>query len=256
MQNQTAHPTTAAQAADAAATPVILECHNLSRMFLSGETELHVLRAVDFQLRQGEIAGILGASGAGKSTLLHLLGLLDTPTTGEVIYKGQNLTKLGPEAAARVRNREFGFVFQSFHLLPEFTALENVMMPARIASGATEWMRSAGALRKRAADLLARVGLKQRLNHVPSRLSGGEKQRVALARALINQPAVVFCDEPTGNLDSKTADEIFELIEQFNVELGKTFLLVTHDEHIAARARRRMRMTDGWLAEVPADGAG
>jgi lipoprotein-releasing system ATP-binding protein len=227
--------------------PVILECHNLSRTFQSGEIELHVLRAVDFQLREGEIAGILGASGAGKSTLLHLLGLLDTPTTGEVIYKGRNLTRLGPEAAARVRNREFGFVFQSFHLLPEFTALENVLMPARIGAGATEWMRNGDKLRERAIDLLTRVGLKDRTTHVPSRLSGGEKQRVALARALINEPAVVFCDEPTGNLDTKTADEIFALIEQFNVELGKTFMIVTHDEHIAQRARRRMHMVDGWL---------
>jgi lipoprotein-releasing system ATP-binding protein len=228
---------------------VILECRNLSRTFRSGDIDLHVLRTVDFQLREGEIAGILGASGAGKSTLLPLLGLLDTPTTGEVFYRGENLTRLGPEAAARVRNREFGFVFQSFHLLPEFTALENVLMPARIGAGAAEWMRNGDKLQRRAVELLDRVGLKDRTTHVPSRLSGGEKQRVALARALINEPAVVFCDEPTGNLDTRTADEIFALIEQFNVELGKTFLIVTHDDHIAKRARRRMRMTDGLLAD-------
>lgn len=225
--------------------PVILECRNLSRTFQSGDTELHVLRNVDFQLRQGEIAGVLGASGTGKSTLLHLLGLLDTPTEGEVFYRGKNLTRLGPEAAAKVRNREFGFVFQSFHLLPEFTALENVLMPARISAGAMQWMRNAAAIERRAVDLLGRVGLGQRLTHVPSRLSGGEKQRVALARALINEPAVVFCDEPTGNLDSQTADEIFVLIEQFNRELGKTFLIVTHDDHIAQRAGRRLHMADG-----------
>lgn len=238
-------PSPMPQAQSPGAPSVILECRNLSRVFQSGETQLHVLRNVDFQLQQGEIVGILGSSGAGKSTLLHLLGLLDTPTEGEVFYQGRNLTTLGPESAARVRNREFGFVFQSFHLLPEFTALENVLMPARIAAGAAHWMRDAKAITRRGEELLARVGLGQRLTHVPSRLSGGERQRVALARALINEPAVVFCDEPTGNLDSKTADEIFALIEQFNAELGKTFLIVTHDEHIAKRTRRRLHMTDG-----------
>ena len=225
--------------------PVILECTRLSRDFQSGETTLHVLRSVDFKLYEGEIASIVGSSGAGKSTLLHLLGLLDTPTEGEILYRGKNITRLGDEAAAKVRNREFGFVFQSFHLLPDFTALENVMMPARIGSGSMQWMREAGKLKVRAVDLLKRVGLGQRMTHVPSRLSGGERQRVALARALVNEPAVVFCDEPTGNLDSKTADEIFVLIDQFNKELGKTFLIVTHDDHVARRARRQLQMADG-----------
>ncbi|MBX3460133.1 MAG: ABC transporter ATP-binding protein [Planctomycetes bacterium] len=248
MQDQVESPESpAASPQTPTSDSVILECRNLSRVFKSGEIELHVLREVNFALIQGEIAGIVGASGTGKSTLLHLLGLLDTPTSGEVFYRGKNLTALGPEAAARVRNREFGFVFQSFHLLPEFTALENVLMPARIGAGATQWMRTAAATEKRAIELLERVGLGGRLTHVPSRLSGGEKQRVALARALINEPAVVFCDEPTGNLDSKTADEIFVLIEQFNRELGKTFLIVTHDEHIAGRTRRQLRMHDGRL---------
>jgi lipoprotein-releasing system ATP-binding protein len=223
----------------------ILECVGLSRDFQSGETTLHVLRSVNFKLYEGEIASIVGASGAGKSTLLHLLGLLDTPTAGDIFYKGRNITKLGEEAAARVRNREFGFVFQSFHLLPDFTALENVMMPARIGAGSMQWMREAGHMKDRAVELLDRVGLGERLTHVPSRLSGGERQRVALARALINEPAVVFCDEPTGNLDSRTADEIFELIDQFNKELGKTFLIVTHDEHIARRTQRHLNMIDG-----------
>jgi lipoprotein-releasing system ATP-binding protein len=224
---------------------VILSCTGLSRDFQSGETTLHVLRSVDFKLYEGEIASIVGSSGAGKSTLLHLLGLLDTPTEGEIHYRGRKITGLGDEAAAKVRNREFGFVFQSFHLLPDFTALENVMMPARIGSGSMQWMREAGKLRDRAVSLLQRVGLGERLGHVPSRLSGGERQRVALARALVNEPAVVFCDEPTGNLDSKTADEIFALIEQFNQQLGKTFLIVTHDEHIAQRAQRHLQMVDG-----------
>ena len=223
----------------------ILECTSLSRDFQSGETTLHVLRSVDFKLYEGEIASIVGSSGAGKSTLLHLLGLLDTPTEGDILYRGRNITRLGQEAAAKVRNREFGFVFQSFHLLPDFTALENVMMPARIGAGSMQWMREAGKIEARAVELLTRVGLAERLTHVPSRLSGGERQRVALARALMNEPAVVFCDEPTGNLDSKTADEIFVLIDQFNKELGKTFLIVTHDDHIAQRAQRHLKMTDG-----------
>ncbi|MCB9896108.1 MAG: ABC transporter ATP-binding protein [Planctomycetes bacterium] len=230
---------------EAQSPDAILECTGLSRDFQSGETTLHVLRSVDFKLYEGEIASIVGSSGAGKSTLLHLLGLLDTPTEGDIFYRGRNITRLGQEAAAKVRNREFGFVFQSFHLLPDFTALENVMMPARIGAGSMQWMREAGKLEARAVELLTRVGLAERLTHVPSRLSGGERQRVALARALMNEPAVVFCDEPTGNLDSKTADEIFVLIDQFNKELGKTFLIVTHDEHIAQRAQRHLKMTDG-----------
>lgn len=229
----------------AAAPGAILECRNLWRVFQSGDTQLEVLRGVDFTLYEGEIAGIMGSSGAGKSTLLHLLGLLDTPTSGEILYRGRDLSRLSPEQAARVRNREFGFVFQSFHLLPEFTALENVLLPARIGAGSLAWMRGAAEATRDATELLERVGLGARLHHVPSRLSGGEKQRVALARALVNRPAIVFCDEPTGNLDSRTADEIFALIGEFNRERRQTFLLVTHDAHIAERAPRRLQMADG-----------
>ena len=235
---------------EAQAPEAILACTGLSRDFQSGETTLHVLRNVDFKLHEGEIASIVGSSGAGKSTLMHLLGLLDTPTEGEIFYRGRNITRLGQETAAKVRNREFGFVFQSFHLLPDFTALENVMMPARIGSGSMQWMREANKMEARAVDLLTRVGLRERLTHVPTRLSGGERQRVALARALMNEPAVVFCDEPTGNLDSKTADEIFVLINQFNQELGKTFLIVTHDDHIAKRAQRQLQMVDGRFVDA------
>jgi lipoprotein-releasing system ATP-binding protein len=231
---------------EAPATP-LLSCRGLTRVFQSGDSRLRVLRGVDFDLYEGEIAAILGASGAGKSTLLHLLGLLDTPSAGSIHYRGRELTRLSEEAAARVRNREFGFVFQSFHLLPDFNALENVLMPARIALGSLAWMREADSALERATELLRRVGLGERLSHVPARLSGGERQRVALARALINRPSVVFCDEPTGNLDSRTADEIFRLIEEFNREYGLTFLVVTHDEDIAGRAGRALRMTDGVL---------
>jgi lipoprotein-releasing system ATP-binding protein len=227
------------------ARPVILECQGLTRTFKVGEQELRVLKSVDFALHEGEIAGIVGASGAGKSTLLHLLGLLDTPTAGKILYRGENLAEFSPEAAAKVRNRDFGFVFQAFHLLPEFTALENVMMPARIGAGGFRWLTDAARIEKEARELLARVGLGERLNHQPTRLSGGERQRVALARALINRPAVMFCDEPTGNLDTRTADEIFSLIEEFNKERGLTILLVTHSETLASRAHRVLRMKDG-----------
>jgi lipoprotein-releasing system ATP-binding protein len=237
----------AATAAKPVSREPILSCTGLARTFQSGDSLLHVLRGVDFELFEQEMVAVVGASGTGKSTLLHLLGLLDTPTSGEVIYRGRNLTKLGPEAASRVRNREFGFVFQSFHLLPEFTALENVILPARIGAGSVQWMREADETRRRAIALLEHVGLGERLHHVPTRLSGGERQRVALARALINQPSVVFCDEPTGNLDSATAEGIFTLMRQFMNENGQTFLIVTHDEHIAAKAERQLSMHDGHL---------
>ena len=235
-------------AATAAAPPqgeALLECRGLERTFKVGDSVLHVLRGVDFKLYEGEIAGIVGASGAGKSTLLHLLGLLDTPTAGEIYYRGKDLRGLGPEAGARVRNKEFGFVFQAFHLLNEFTALENVLMPARIGAGTLSWLGGAGNMQREAVELLGQVGLGQRLHHTPTRLSGGERQRVALARALVNKPAVVFCDEPTGNLDSATADEIFALIERFNRERKQTFLIVTHSEVLARRTGRRLRMADG-----------
>ncbi len=231
-------------------TEPLLSCRALHRKFQSGDSELHVLKGVDFALAEGEIAGIVGSSGAGKSTLLHLLGLLDTPTSGEILYRGKDLAKLSPEAAARVRNQEFGFVFQSFHLLPEFTALENVLMPARIGEGSFQWLKNASARKKAAIELLNEVGLGERLTHVPTRLSGGERQRVALARALVNEPAVVFCDEPTGNLDTATADEIFALIERLNRERGQTFLIVTHDVEIAMRTQRCLRMMDGVFVEM------
>lgn len=234
------------QAAPAALQrPILLECRSLQRTFKVGDRELTVLRGVDFALHEGELCGIVGASGAGKSTLLHLLGLLDTPSAGQILYRGRDLAKLNAEAAATTRNREFGFVFQSFHLMPEFTALENVLIPARIGMGSLSWVARGGTLEAEARELLTRVGLGERLGHLPTRLSGGERQRVALARALINRPAVVFCDEPTGNLDSKTAEEIFNLISEFNRDRGQTFLIVTHSEAIASRTQRVLRMADG-----------
>lgn len=226
----------------------LLIAKGITRRFEMGETAIDVLRGVDFTLREGELASISGSSGAGKSTLLHILGLLDTPTSGSVLYKGEDLALLDPERASRVRNREFGFVFQFFHLLPEFTALENVMMPARLGSGGFSWLGQASTALCRARDLLARVGLNERFGHLPAQLSGGERQRVAIARALMNDPPVVLCDEPTGNLDSTTAQSVFELLRELNRDDGRAILIVTHDESIASVAPSRYSMRDGLLA--------
>lgn len=219
----------------------LLEAHALHKVYRNGEAELHVLKGIDLTIEKGRIISIVGPSGAGKSTLLHLLGGLDVPTSGEVILKGMDLYKLDDEKRAKVRNEMLGFVFQFYHLLPEFTALENVVLPILIK----------GMPKKGASDyakkLLEDVGLGERLNHKPSELSGGEHQRVAIARALVNEPEIVFCDEPTGNLDSKTGSEIQELLWRINREKGETLIIVTHDEKIAGQADRIIYMQDGVL---------
>lgn len=223
----------------------ILEAIGIRRTFKMGASAVEVLKGVDFRLWEGEMAAISGSSGAGKSTLLHILGLLDTPDSGQYLFRGRDLAKLGQEEAARTRNQLFGFVFQFFHLLPEFTALENVMMPARLGAGGFRWLNRAAEAERRAVELLEMVGLGKRLGHVPTQLSGGERQRVAIARALINNPSVVFCDEPTGNLDSGTADDMFRLLRTLNRERGVTILIVTHDDDVAAKADRRLVLHDG-----------
>ncbi len=219
----------------------LLETHELHKVYRNGEAELHVLKGIDLTIEKGRIISIVGPSGAGKSTLLHLLGGLDVPTSGEVILKGMDLYKLDDEKRAKVRNEMLGFVFQFYHLLPEFTALENVVLPVLIK----------GMPKKGASDyakkLLQDVGLGERLNHKPSELSGGEHQRVAIARALVNEPEIVFCDEPTGNLDSKTGSEIQELLWRINREKGETLIIVTHDEKIAGQADRIIHIEDGVL---------
>ena len=219
----------------------LLEAHALHKVYRNGEAELHVLKGIDLTIEKGRIISIVGPSGAGKSTLLHLLGGLDVPTSGEVILKGMDLYKLDDEKRAKVRNEMLGFVFQFYHLLPEFTALENVVLPVLIK----------GMPKKGASDyakkLLQDVGLGERLNHKPSELSGGEHQRVAIARALVNEPEIVFCDEPTGNLDSKTGSEIQELLWRINREKGETLIIVTHDEKIARYADRIIHIEDGVL---------
>jgi lipoprotein-releasing system ATP-binding protein len=205
--------------------------------------DLHVLKGLSCTVAEAEVVAIVGPSGAGKSTFLHILGTLDRPDSGQVRYKGQTPDFAKPKQLAHFRNQNIGFVFQFHHLLPEFTALENTMLPALIAKV------SRAEARERALELLKLLGLKDRVGHYPSQLSGGEQQRVAVARALINRPALVLADEPTGNLDSASADELHRLIFSLRLQLGQTFVLVTHNEGLASMADRTLHMYDGTFSE-------
>lgn len=201
--------------------------------------QLEVLKGIDLTIEQGSIVSIVGASGAGKTTLLQILGTLDVADSGKLIFDGKELTRLGANELAAFRNQKIGFIFQSHQLLPEFTALENVCIPGLIAK------RPMAEVKKRASELLDLLGLAGRMEHKPSELSGGEQQRVAVARSLINDPLVVFADEPSGNLDSKNAAELHELFFKLRDELGQTFVIVTHNEVLADMADRKVRITDG-----------
>ncbi len=216
---------------------------DLSKVFNHGGRRIEVLRGIDMDIQPGALVSIVGASGVGKSTLLHLLGTLDEPTSGTISFDGVNVTSLSPAKLASFRNQSIGLVFQFHHLLPEFTAVENVMMPGLIA----RLPRKECA--QRAEAMLARVGLSERLQHRPGELSGGEQQRVALARALLLSPRLLLGDEPTGNLDSKTGHAMHDLFFELNRELGMTLLLVTHNNELAGRAYRKLRMIDGQLVE-------
>jgi lipoprotein-releasing system ATP-binding protein len=228
-------------------TPPLMTVENLTKSFLHEGRTMPVLKGIDLTLYEREMLTIMGPSGAGKSTLLHVMGTLDAPTSGRIFYEGRDLTVFSSAKLAEFRNRSLGFVFQFHHLLPEFTALENVMMPGLIHGEARD------AVAKRALKLLEEVGLQDRTSHRPGELSGGEQQRVALARALVMEPKLVLADEPTGNLDTDTSRAIHELIFRINQERGTTFLVVTHSVELAAKMPRVVRMVDGLIVD---DGLG
>ena len=225
----------------------LVTVENLDKSFLHEGREIPVLKGIDLTVDEGEMLSIVGPSGAGKSTLLHIMGTLDIPSKGRVFYQGQEVTSYSRARVAEFRNRSLGFVFQFHHLLPEFTALENVMMPGMIRS------QRRADLEKRSAELLAEVGLSERLTHRPGELSGGEQQRVALARALIMDPKLVLADEPTGNLDTNTSVAMHDLLCRLNQQRGTTFLIVTHSRDLADKMKRVVQMRDGRIVE---DGRG
>ncbi|STF16771.1 lipoprotein-releasing system transmembrane protein [Escherichia coli] len=230
---------------------ILLQCDNLCKRYQEGSVQTDVLHNVSFSVGEGEMMAIVGSSGSGKSTLLHLLGGLDTPTSGDVIFNGQPMSKLSSAAKAELRNQKLGFIYQFHHLLPDFTALENVAMPLLIGK------KKPAEINSRALEMLKAVGLDHRANHRPSELSGGERQRVAIARALVNNPRLVLADEPTGNLDARNADSIFQLLGELNRLQGTAFLVVTHDLQLAKRMSRQLEMRDGRLtAELSLMGGG
>ncbi|MEM1353939.1 MAG: ABC transporter ATP-binding protein [Planctomycetota bacterium] len=228
-------------------TNTIIQATGLKRTFHEAGRELHVLRGVDLDLHRGEWLSILGRSGSGKSTLLHLIGGLDRPTAGAVRFDGTDIFKLRGRRLDRYRNANVGLVFQFYHLMPELSALENVMIGSMLGSSVLAWPGRRAEARERAEQLLERVGLKDRLTHRPAKLSGGERQRVAIARSLINEPAVLLADEPTGNLDADTAGSIMDLFRQIHNE-GQTLAMVTHDQAVAKAGDRVVTLTKGRLA--------
>jgi lipoprotein-releasing system ATP-binding protein len=219
----------------------ILRCRQLTKRYDQGGLDVDVLKGVDLNIEKGERVAIMGASGSGKSTLLHLLGGLEKASSGEVILDGIDINKVSAAKLAKLRNKSLGFIYQSHHLLGEFTVLENVAMPLLIAGISVKQASI------RADELLQRVGLGHRIEHKPGELSGGERQRAAVARALINEPCLILADEPTGNLDSKTADQVYQLMLELNQELNVSFLVVTHDHELAARMGKVLHMEDGLI---------
>ena len=219
----------------------LVQIRGVKKSFKVGEDYLEVLKGLNFNIMKGEMLGVVGASGAGKSTLLHVVGALDKPTEGDVIFKEEDLFKMTDMQLAEFRNRKVGFVFQFSNLLPEFTAMENVMLPALI--GDREEDEAAGEAKR----ILTDVGLKDRINHRPGKLSGGEQQRVAIARALMNNPDLILADEPTGNLDSKTSEDIYELFYRLNKEKGQTFVIVTHNDTLVKKMMRVIKLVDGMI---------
>lgn len=234
---------------------VVLAARGLEKSYVLGGRRIDVLRGVDLDVAPRETVCVVGASGAGKSTLLHLLGWLERPDRGEIFFAGRQTSGLGSAERAALRRRHVGFVFQFHHLIHELDALENVLLPRMMERSAAEWWRHRAEERERARSLLAELGLGERLGHRPAQLSGGERQRVAIARALVSRPDVLLCDEPTGNLDERTAAETADLLFEVASRKGCCMVLVTHDREIAARADRVLRLHDGRLGPVEA-GAG
>src|SRR6266508_2980866 len=223
-----------------------LQTHDLTKVYGEGETALHALDGVSLEIERGEMAAIMGPSGSGKSTLLHLLGALDTPSSGEILLAGQRYDGLGDDELTRLRREKIGFVFQFFNLLPSLTAEENVLLPALIAGRRDE------EIRRRTKELLGRVGLAERAGHLPAELSGGEQQRVSIARALLTEPEIVLADEPTGNLDTRSSTGVLDLLRELNEAEGQTLVIVTHDPAAASTARRVVFLRDGKVAgEAP-----
>ncbi len=228
-------------------TDSILSCKDTFKSYKMGATKLEVLKGVDVNIAKGEFVAIKGASGSGKSTLLHILGSLDKPDKGSVFYCGKDLNSFSSAKINEFRNKKIGFVFQFYHLLDELNVLQNVLLAQMVKTGTLGWLVKAGQAKKTALKLLDQMGLSGRIEHRPFQLSGGERQRVAIARALINAPDVILADEPTGNLDSETGNDILKVLEKLN-SAGQTIVMVTHDDRIAARAQRIIRLTDGKIS--------
>ena len=228
----------------------LVNARDLRKTYKLGRRPVEVLRGVTLAVERGEFVALRGASGAGKSTLLHLVGGLDSTDGGEITVAGEAFHRMSGSQLARFRTEKIGFIFQAYHLLPEFDALENVSIPGRIAR------HPVGAVRKRATELLKRVGLGQRLDHRPNELSGGEQQRVAIARALVNDPEIIIADEPTGNLDSHTGGEILDLLQEIRAERQTTLLIATHDLKVAERAPRVVQLVDGQIEGIEGQGEG
>jgi ABC-type lipoprotein export system ATPase subunit len=229
----------------------LIELRDIHKTYHLGEVDVPVLKGISLCVAQGELVALMGTSGSGKSTLMNILGCLDHPTTGEYWLDGEDISGLSAKQRARVRKRMIGFVFQTFNLLPRTSALENVMMPLAYVEDMAERQ-----MRQRAADLLQKVGLAERLDHQPSQLSGGQQQRVAIARALVNQPRILLADEPTGNLDSRTSEEILQMFQGLNRSDGLTIILVTHDPGVANHAQRIVRIRDGLIEDGAVASAG
>ena len=226
----------------------ILKTEGIYKSYRMGAAEVKVLKGVDLAVRKGEFLAIVGASGSGKSTLLHILGALDKPDKGVVKFEGRDLSRIANRELNKFRNKMVGFVFQFYHLLDELSVLENVFLPAMVGKSVAGWLVSRRSAKKRAAELLAQLGLGERANHKPYQLSGGERQRVAIGRALMNEPRLLLVDEPTGNLDSATGNGILGIFEKLN-RAGQTIVMVTHDERIAQRAGRIITLADGKIAD-------